>query len=72
MKKELLIKEKQKEKDNVLRMWSMDIKSLTDNKKFDESSWRGKRKLDKLSKKYAPMLVQIEKEIEEIKTNKEE
>ena len=72
MKKELLIKEKQKEKDNILQMWSFDVKSLTDNKKFDETSRRGQRKLDKLSKKYAPMLVQIDKEIEALESAEED
>ena len=72
MKKELLIKEKQKEKDNILQMWSFDVKALTDNKKFDETSRRGQRKLDKLSKKYAPMLVQIDKEIETLESAEED
>ena len=71
MKKELLIKEKLKEKDNILQMWSLDVKALTDNKKFDHNSWRGKRKIEKLSKKYAPMLVQIDKEIEELESEEE-
>ena len=66
MKKELEIKEKLRERDNILQMWSFDLKNLTDNKKFDEYSWRGKRKIEKLSKKYSPMLAQVDKEIEEI------
>ena len=72
MKKELLIKEKLKEKENILQMWSLDVKALVDNKKFDQYSWRGQRKLNRLSKKYAPMIVQIDKEIEEIEALEED
>ena len=71
MKKELILKEKLKEKDNILQMWALDVKALSDNKKFDEYSRKGKKKLDKLSKKYAPMIVEIEKEIEELENEED-
>lgn len=66
MKKEILIKEKQRERDNILQMWSLDLAELLEDKKFDQYSWRGKRKIDKLAKKYASMLAEIDLEIEEL------
>ena len=66
MKLELVLKEKYKERDNILHMWSEDLAALTENKKFDQYSWRGKRKISKLSKKYAPMINEIEDEISEM------
>ena len=64
MKKELLIKEKLRERDNILQMWSYDLKNITEDKRFDQYSRRAKKRIAKLSKKYTPMLVEIESEIE--------
>ena len=72
MIKELKIKEKLKEKENIMDMWALDLKAITDNKRFDQYSRRGKKKIDKLSKKYAPMLVQVDREIEELEKEEEE
>ena len=72
MKKELVLKEKYKERDNILQMWSMDLTTLLQDKSFDQYSWLGKRKINKLAKKYAAMLNEIEFEIEQLKNLKDE
>ena len=72
MKKELVLKEKYKERDNILQMWSMDLTTLLQDKSFDQYSWLGKRKIIKLAKKYAAMLNEIEFEIEQLKNLKDE
>ena len=66
MKVEILLKEKNKERDNVLQMWSNDLNALAREKDFDRLSKKSERKIKKLAKKYASMLNEIEEEIEEL------
>lgn len=60
---EILLKEKYRERENVLEMWARDVKTLNDKKNFNPYSWLGKRKLSRVSNKYSTMLVEIEDEI---------
>ena len=66
---EIRLKEKERERDNILDMWAKDVAALSNTKNFDELSKKGARDLKRIANKYADSLIEIEDEINVLKND---
>lgn len=60
------LKEKLREQENVMAMWSQDVLKVSQKRGFDEYSKKGQRALNRVANKYAATLVELEDEIDEL------
>ena len=68
----ILLSEKKREQENILTMWTNDVKAASKKPGFDETSKKGEKILNKIAVKYAAMLVEIEDEVKELEKKLEE
>jgi len=61
------VKSLEKELNILNKNWVYEVKEACNDPKFDIYSKKGELKLDEISKKYAPLIVDVEEKLDKIK-----